>query len=67
MLRDIAMMTLITEEGPLDLCFVPVGFSSDGYDSLSEHASVIVIGCSRSGATGWVYSLRNVLVVPCQA
>src|SRR5680860_22210 len=35
-LRDVAMMTLITEEGPLDLCFVPAG-SSDGYDSLSEH------------------------------
>ena len=43
MLRDVAMMTLITEEGPLDLCYVPAGFP-DGYDSLSEHASVIVIG-----------------------
>ncbi len=43
LLRDVAMMTLITEEGPLDLCFVPAGFS-DGYDSLSEHASVIVVG-----------------------
>ncbi len=43
MLRDVAMMTLITEERPLDLCFVPAG-SSGGYDSLSEHASVIVVG-----------------------
>lgn len=43
MLRDVAMMTLITEEGPLDLCFVPAGFSG-GYDSLTEHASVVVVG-----------------------
>lgn len=43
MLRDVEMMTLITEEGPLDLCFAPAGFPN-GYDSLSEHASVIVVG-----------------------
>lgn len=43
MLRDVAMMTLITGEGPLDLCFVPAGFH-EGYDSLSVHASVIVVG-----------------------
>ncbi|MEA3510907.1 MAG: hypothetical protein U9R51_05675, partial [Actinomycetota bacterium] len=43
MLREVTMMTLITEEGLLDLCFAPAGFSS-GYDSLSEHASVIVVG-----------------------
>ena len=42
MLRNVEMMTLITEEGPLDLCFAPAGFPS-GYDSLSEHASVIVV------------------------
>jgi len=43
MLRDVEMMILITEEGPLDLCFAPAGFPN-GYDSLSEHASVIVVG-----------------------
>ena len=37
------MMTLITKEGPLDLCFAPAGFP-DGYDSLYRHASVIVVG-----------------------
>ncbi len=42
-LRDMAMMTSITEEGPLDLCFAPAGFP-DGYDGLSKHASVIVVG-----------------------
>lgn len=43
MLRDVTMMTLITGEGPLDLCFVPAGFPG-GYDSLAEHVSVIVVG-----------------------
>ncbi len=43
MLRGVAMMTLITEEEPLDMCFVPVGFAG-GYDSLNEHASIIVVG-----------------------
>ena len=42
MLRDIAVMTLITNEGPLDLCFTPAGFPH-GYDSLTEHASVVAI------------------------
>lgn len=42
-LRQVEMMTLITEHGPLDLCFAPAGFP-EGYASLSEHASVIVIG-----------------------
>lgn len=43
MLRDVEMMTLITEEGPLDLCFAPAGFP-DGYQSLTDRASVIVVG-----------------------
>ena len=55
MRRDVAMMTLITEEGPLDLCFVPGG-SSGGYDSLSKHASVIVVGAVHVP----VASLRDV-------
>jgi hypothetical protein len=42
MLRQVAMMTLITEHGPLDLCFAPAGFP-DGYASLKERASVIVV------------------------
>jgi hypothetical protein len=43
MLRDVAMLTLTTREGPLDLCFAPAGFP-DGYESLSEHALVLEIG-----------------------
>lgn len=42
MLRQVELMTLITEHGPLDLCFTPDGFP-EGYTSLSEHASVIEI------------------------
>ena len=42
MLRQVELMTLITEHGPLDLCFTPDGFP-DGYASLSEHASVVEI------------------------
>ena len=42
MLRQVVLMTLITEHGPLDLCFIPDGFP-DGYETLSEHASVIEI------------------------
>ena len=56
MLRDVEMMNLITEEGPLDLCFAPAGFPS-GYDSLSEHASVIVVGVVDAP----VASLRDVV------
>jgi len=54
MLRDVEMMTLITEKGPLDLCFAPAGFPN-GYVSLSEHASVIVVDVP-------VASLRDVVV-----
>jgi hypothetical protein len=43
MLSQVAMMTLITEHGPLDLCFAPSGFP-DGYDSLSRHATIIAVG-----------------------
>jgi len=42
MLRQVAMMTLITEHGPLDLCFAPAGFP-DGYASLNKRASIIVV------------------------
>ncbi len=41
-LRQVTMMTLITDHGPLDLCFAPAGFP-EGYDILSEHASSIVV------------------------
>jgi len=51
------MMTLITEEGPLDLCFAPAGFP-DGYNSLSNHASVIVVGA----VDVLVASLRDVVI-----
>ena len=39
MLRTVESMTLITDHGPLDLCFVPDGFP-DGYTSLTDQASV---------------------------
>jgi hypothetical protein len=57
LLRDVATMTLTTEEGPLDLCFAPAGFP-DGYDSLTADASVVVV-CAVSLP---VASLRNVVI-----
>lgn len=35
LLRQVELMTLITEHGPLDLCFIPDGFP-DGYATLSR-------------------------------
>ena len=43
MLRQVELMTQITEHGPPYLCFTPDGFP-EGYATLSEHASVIEIG-----------------------
>ena len=40
MLRQVELMTLITEQGPLDLCFTPDGFP-DGFSTLSKHASAV--------------------------
>jgi hypothetical protein len=42
MLRQVELMTLITEHGPLDLCFTPDGFP-DGFSTFSEHATVVEI------------------------
>lgn len=42
-LRQMSMLTLITEPGPLDVCFEPAGFPT-GYDELSRHAVVIMVG-----------------------
>jgi hypothetical protein len=42
-LRQMATMTLITEHGPLDLCFAPAGFPA-GYDNLSEGALIVELG-----------------------
>ncbi len=42
LLRQVETMTLLTEHGPLDLCFVPAGFP-DGYASLSIRASTIEV------------------------
>lgn len=36
-------MTLVTEHGPLDLCFQPAGFP-DGYATLQPNAVTIVVG-----------------------
>ena len=37
------MLTLITDSGPLDVCFEPAGFPS-GYEQLSRQAITIVVG-----------------------
>jgi hypothetical protein len=42
MLGQVEMLTLVTDHGPLDLCFAPAGFPS-GYDGLQEHATIVVI------------------------
>ena len=44
-LRQMSMLTMITEPGPLVVCFEPAGFPT-GYDALSRHAVVIVIGAT---------------------
>ena len=36
-------MTLITDEGPIDLCFQPEGFPA-GYETLTEASVVIAVG-----------------------
>ena len=41
-LRQMATMTLITAEGPLDLCFAPAGFSG-GYNELAARAVTIAV------------------------
>ena len=43
MFRQVELLTLVTDHGPLDLCFSPAGFP-DGYATLAEHASIIVVG-----------------------
>ncbi len=40
MLRQVELMTLTTEHGPLDLCFAPDGFP-DGFSTLNKHATVV--------------------------
>lgn len=44
-LRQMSMLTLITESGPLDVCFAPAGFP-DGYEDLSRHAVTVLIGAT---------------------
>ncbi len=41
-LAQVRTMTLITDQGPLDLCFVPAGLA-DGYDALVDHSMTIVV------------------------
>jgi hypothetical protein len=41
-LRQVTTMTLITDQGPLDLCFEPAGFS-DGYAGLVDQSTTIVV------------------------
>jgi hypothetical protein len=42
-LRQMSMLTLITEPGPPDVCFEPADFPT-GYDELRRHAVVIMVG-----------------------
>ena len=53
MLRQVERMTLITEHGPLDLCFIPDGFP-DGYASLS--ASTLLSRRSPPSIFRWLPS-----------
>lgn len=41
-LRQVAILTLITDQGPLDLCFEPARFP-DGYEGLVDHATTILV------------------------
>ena len=41
-LRHVVTMTLITNDGPLDLCFQPAGFR-DGYDALVGGSTTVVV------------------------
>ncbi len=41
-LRRVAMMTLVTENGPLDLCFEPAGFTG-GFADLRENSVTIEV------------------------
>lgn len=43
MLRGVTTMTLITEHGPLDLCFEPAGFPN-GFKSLEANAITLIVG-----------------------
>ena len=42
-LRRMTMLTLVTDSGPLDVCFEPAGFPN-GYEQLSRQAITIVVG-----------------------
>lgn len=55
-LRQMAMLTLLTTHGPVDLCFAPAGFA-DGYDALEADRVVIVV----SGVDIPVASLADVV------
>lgn len=63
LLRQVATMTLISEHGPLDLCFVPTGFP-EGHAGLSAHASTIEVATIfrwRPWRTSWHRSRRRVV------
>lgn len=42
-LRQVTTLTMITDSGPLDLCFQPAGFP-DGYEGLVERSTTIAVG-----------------------
>lgn len=55
-LRQMSLLTLLTTQGPVDLCFAPAGFA-DGYDALEADRVVIVV----SGVEVPVASLADVV------
>ncbi len=60
-IREVNTLTLITEHGPLDLCFEPAGFD-DGYDALATDAvtiEVALIGIPVASLADVVASKRS--------
>ena len=55
-------MTLITNQGPLDLCFLPAGFR-DGYDALIGGAATVVLAAVNIP----VAALADVVASKCAA
>lgn len=46
LLRQMSTLTLLTKHGPLDLCFLPAGFTR-GYDQLVESSGVVILAGSE--------------------
>ena len=77
-LRQMSTLTLMTDSGPLDVCFAPAGFPN-GYTGLRPNAATIVIGSdqhrgresrrrdsfqARRRSTSWRYPLSKRMPEP---